>query len=161
MPINKPIPARQINLALVEHLQKKFMPARSRNTSNKAAFWRSNPATLFMKSKTLLVFITSLAALVIAVSTNLFSNVLMLLMERANHIPYESNIFTFNPYVTNEGSSSYWIYGEDKSNYYHFTYKPNEPYWFIPKNNACKDFDKRDFSTWCSAQVGVAKGEDQ
>jgi hypothetical protein len=110
-----------------------------------------------MKNKIFLSTLT-LVVIIISATTNILSNTLMLLMERENHIPEESNIFTFSPYETNEGSSSYWIYGEDKNNYYHFTYKANESYWVISKKNACQNFNKSNFSTWCTAQVAGGQG---
>ncbi|MBX8536469.1 hypothetical protein K5D33_17370 [Pseudomonas cichorii] len=95
------------------------------------------------------VFLTSLAV------SNFFSNSLMLMMDRVNFIPEQSSIFSFEPYEINQGSSSYWIYGEDGENYYYFSYEPASPYMFIAKNNSCQGFDRKDFKTWCSAQNGV------
>ena len=89
-----------------------------------------------------------------ATATNFFSNSLMLVMERINFIPDQSSIFSFEPYEINQGSSSYWIYGEDGENYYYFSYEPASPYIFIAKNNSCKRFDPKDFKTWCSAEKG-------
>lgn len=80
----------------------------------------------------------------------MFSNALMLLMDRANFIPTESSIWVFEPYEINQGSSSYWLYGEDRVNYYHFAYTPENAYRVIGKNNQCVGFDKRDVRTWCT-----------
>lgn len=82
--------------------------------------------------------------------TPVFSNALMLLMERSNFIPAESSIWAFEPYEINQGSSSYWLYGEDRVNYYNFAYSPENAYRLIAKNNQCAGFDKRDVRTWCT-----------
>lgn len=82
--------------------------------------------------------------------TQMLSNVLMLLMDRANFIPAESSIWTFEPYEINQGSSSYWLYGEDRVNFYYFAYTPENAYRVIAKSNQCAGFDKRDVRTWCT-----------
>ncbi|WP_417660878.1 hypothetical protein [Pseudomonas sp.] len=108
----------------------------------------------------ILVATLSIACLLIialALATRLFSKSLMLLMDRINFIPKESSIFSFSPYKINQGSSSYWLYGEDGENYYYFTYEPAAPYKHISKANNCPSFDQRDISTWCSATNGAAK----
>ncbi|SQC53089.1 Uncharacterised protein [Pseudomonas aeruginosa] len=84
--------------------------------------------------------------------TNFFSNALMLMMDRVNFIPEESSIFSFSPYEINQGSSSYWIYGEDGGNYYYFSHELVASYLFISKSNNCPTFDRLDFKTWCSAK---------
>ncbi|MCO1768413.1 hypothetical protein FA471_14770, partial [Pseudomonas aeruginosa] len=77
-----------------------------------------------MKSKipVTILFLPVIVALIagLAVMTNFFSNALMLMMDRVNFIPEESSIFSFSPYEINQGSSSYWIYGEYGGNYYYF-----------------------------------------
>ncbi len=78
---------------------------------------------------------------------SVFSNALMMLMDRINFISSESSIFSFEPYEINEGSSNYWIYGEDGENYYYFSYEPAAPYVFIPKSNTCPSFDRLDHAT--------------
>jgi hypothetical protein len=89
--------------------------------------------------------------------TNVFPNALMMLMDGVNFIPSESSIFSFKPYEINEGSSNYWIYGEDGKNYYYFSYEPAAPYVFIRKSNACPSFDRLDHATWCAAEGGGQK----
>lgn len=94
-----------------------------------------------------------LTALLLALAlyaTPVFSNALMLLMERSNFIPAESSIWAFEPYEINQGSSSYWLYGEDRANYYNFAYSSENAYRLIAKNNQCAGFDKRDVRTWCT-----------
>lgn len=100
--------------------------------------------------------ITSLiaGALVVALTTPLASNVLLLLMERSNFIPAESSILTFEPYAINEGSSNYWLYGKDRTYYYHFTYEDDVPYVYIPRDSRCPGFDQHDPRTWCSPLPG-------
>ncbi|HWH86526.1 MAG TPA: hypothetical protein VNV36_07100 [Pseudomonas sp.] len=89
--------------------------------------------------------------------TNIFSNSLMLLMDRVNFIPAESSIVAFEPYEINQGSSSYWIYGQDGENYYYFSYDAAAPYIFISKANVCQGFDRLNFKTWCSAKQGAKR----
>lgn len=64
---------------------------------------------------------------------------------------------TFTPNEINQGSSSWWVYGEDNRNYYYFTYRDDIPYIYTSKENNCKGFNKTDFSTWCEAHNGLAK----
>ena len=108
-----------------------------------------------MKHRVVALFFLTLLLIGISVATHFFSNSLMLVMERVNFIPEQSSIFSFEPYEINQGSSSYWIYGEDGENYYYFSYEPALPYIFIAKNNSCKGFDSKDFKTWCSAKKGA------
>ncbi|UVM53366.1 hypothetical protein LOY38_28915 [Pseudomonas sp. B21-015] len=90
------------------------------------------------------------AAVLVLFATPVISNALMLLMDRANFIPAESSIRVFEPYEINQGSSSYWLYGEDRVNYYYFAYTPENAYRVIAKSNQCAGFDKRDVRTWCT-----------
>ena len=92
----------------------------------------------------------AVVAVVLTWATPVFTNALMLLMDRMNFIPGESSIWTFKPYEINQGSSNYWLYGEDSHSYYHFAYIPNAPYRSISKSNQCAGFDKRDVRTWCT-----------
>lgn len=87
------------------------------------------------------------------VATNLASNAMMLLLDRSNVIPQESSIFTFEPYVINQGSSNYWLYGKDRHYYYHFTYRDAAPYVYIRADNPCRGFDREDVRTWCNARA--------
>lgn len=93
----------------------------------------------------------------LAMATNLFSNVLMLAMDRVNFIPAESSLLSFEPYEINQGSSSYWIYGQDRDNYYYFSYEASAPYIFISSSNNCQAFNRLDFTTWCTAKRGGDK----
>lgn len=93
----------------------------------------------------------------ICLATPLASNATMLLMDRSNFIPAQSSIFFFEPSVINDGSSNYWLYGQDRTYYYHFTYQADAPYLYIPRNNTCVDFDRTDVRTWCSASRGLPR----
>ncbi|MGS7836503.1 hypothetical protein ACVMVB_02950 [Stenotrophomonas maltophilia] len=96
----------------------------------------------------------TVGVIVLVLTTPLVSNALQLRMERSNFIPGESSIFTFEPYAINQGSSNYWLYGKDRSYYYHFTYEDDVPYVYIPQDNRCPGFDRQDAGTWCSALPG-------
>ncbi|OOV97219.1 hypothetical protein [Pseudomonas sp. MF4836] len=87
--------------------------------------------------------------LLLGALTPVLSNGLLMLLERSNFIPAESSIWTFEPTVINQGSSSYWLYGEDRQHYFYFSYTPDAPYRLIAKNNGCVAFDKHDVTTWC------------
>ncbi len=95
------------------------------------------------------------AVLILAVGTNLFSNAWMMLVDRESTLPAESSIFSFKPYVINQGSSNYWIYGQDREHYFFFSYEPAVPYLFILKSNTCPGFDRLNVKTWCSAKPGA------
>lgn len=69
----------------------------------------------------------TVGVIVLVLTTPLVSNALLLLMERSNFIPAESSILTFEPYAINDGSSNYWLYGKDRTYYYHFTYEMTFP----------------------------------
>lgn len=87
------------------------------------------------------------------------SNSLVLLMDRVNFPPAETSIFTFNPYVINEGSSAYWIYGEDGGNDYHFTYEAGREYLLMSKDQSCPGFKEDDVMTWCDARAKSISGD--
>ncbi|KTC17609.1 MULTISPECIES: hypothetical protein [Pseudomonas] len=95
------------------------------------------------------------AVLALGVGTPLFGNLLMLLMDRDNFIPAESSLLSFEPYQVSQGSSNYWLYGEDDRYYYHFTHEPTHPYRYIAKDNHCPAFDRDDVRSWCNALQGT------
>ena len=99
----------------------------------------------------------TVGVIVLVLTTPLVSNAVLLLMERSNFIPRESSIFTFEPYAINQGSSNYWLYGKDRTYYYHFTYEDDAPYVYIPQDNRCPGFHRQDARTWCSALPGKAR----
>ncbi|WP_235204874.1 hypothetical protein [Pseudomonas syringae] len=115
----------------------------------------------FMKNKYSRSLITKLSIAVgfigLVMGTNLFSNAFMMLMDGNNFIPKESSVFSFEPYGINQGSSNYWIYGEDGENYYYFSYEAAAPYILISKSNSCPKFDRQDHTTWCAAEKGEGK----
>ena len=103
----------------------------------------------------------TLIVLNVLLFSNAFSNSLMLLMDRVNFLPAETSIFTFNPYVINEGSSAYWIYGEDGNNYYHFTYEEGREYLLMSKDQFCPGFKEDDVMTWCDARAKSISGDNE
>lgn len=100
------------------------------------------------------LIVASIILLGVSLFTQVFGNGLMLIMDRENFLPKEASIFTLDPYVINEGSSSYWLYAEDGDNYYHFTYEPGREYLLMHKDRSCPGLKKDDFATWCDARLG-------
>lgn len=103
------------------------------------------------KRTTLALIIIALLPLILL--TRIFSNSLMLLMDRENFIPSEASVFTLNPYVINEGSSSYWLYAEDSRNYYYFSHEPGREYLIMSKDQPCPSLKRDNFKTWCKTKV--------
>ena len=52
--------------------------------------------------------------------------------------------------MDNYGSGEWWIYGEDRNNYY---YAGVEPYISMQKANQCENFNKSDYRTWCYVNI--------
>lgn len=104
---------------------------------------------------------TALVLLSLLLFPRVIGNGLMLIMDRENFVPNEASIFTLNPYVINEGSSSYWLYAEDSDNYYHFTYEPGREYLLMRKDQPCPGFKKDDVTTWCDARVESTSGAER
>jgi len=96
------------------------------------------------------MIVLMVAVLGLGVLTPVLSNSLLLLMDRTNFIPAESSIWTFEPTLINQGSSSYWLYGEDQQYYFYFSYAQDQPYRLIAKANRCPGFDKHEVQTWCA-----------
>ncbi|UMZ12082.1 hypothetical protein I9018_32260 [Pseudomonas sp. MPFS] len=96
------------------------------------------------------IIVLILVVLGLGTLTPVLSNGLLLLMDRDNFIPAESSIWTFEPTLINQGSSSYWLYGEDRQYYFYFSYAENQPYRLIAKNNRCPGFQRHDVQTWCA-----------
>ena len=99
-----------------------------------------------LSTSTTLALAAGILAVGVVVWTNIFSNSLMLLMDGVNFIPAESSILAFEPYEINQGSSSYWIYGQDGENYYYFSY--DYFYWaifkfFTPKPTKTNTYNKK------------------
>ncbi|WP_455229714.1 hypothetical protein [Geopseudomonas aromaticivorans] len=106
-----------------------------------------------MSAKRAILAIFTLFPLSVLVFSHAFNNGLMLLMDSENFIPAETSIFSLSPYVINEGSSAYWIYAEDSSNYYHFTYEPGREYLLMIKGQPCPGFREDDYKTWCDVKA--------
>ncbi|MCK5242069.1 hypothetical protein KAR34_06430 [bacterium] len=70
--------------------------------------------------KTFLAITAVMLLVLLAMNTNIGINSWLLLIEKENYIPHESNIFHFRPTVMNTGSGDWWIYGEDDKYYYYF-----------------------------------------
>ncbi|WP_120997911.1 hypothetical protein [Stutzerimonas urumqiensis] len=106
-----------------------------------------------MNAKRAACLATTVVLLGVLLLTRVVGNGLMLVIDRENFVPTEASIFTLDPYVINEGSSSYWLYAEDNDNYYHFTYEPGREYLLMSKDQTCPGFQRDDVSTWCTPQA--------
>lgn len=109
--------------------------------------------SISMSSKRALCLTAGVGLLSALLFTRVIGNSL-LIMDRENFLPKEASIFTLDPYVINEGSSSYWLYAEDGDNYYHFTYEPGREYLLTHKDQSCPGFQKDDVATWCASMFG-------
>jgi hypothetical protein len=94
------------------------------------------------------------AILLLGATTHAFSNAWLMLTDRSNVMPAESSILWFEPYVINQGSSNYWLYGKDRTNYYHFVHLDEALYLYLPINNRCPGFDRENIRTWCDVRIG-------
>ena len=90
--------------------------------------------------------------LLIGFSTQLFSNFWGLLIGNGYLIPNQSSVFTFQVTEMNQGSGDYWLYGEDRKNYYTNHIEPNA---FISKEKAksTPNFDKTNYVTWWTTEI--------
>lgn len=95
------------------------------------------------------------ATLLLGATTHAFSNAWLMLTDRSNVIPAESSIVSFDPYVINQGSSNYWLYGKDRTNYYHFAHTEQALYVYVPIENRCPGFDRGNIRTWCNVRIGT------
>lgn len=95
----------------------------------------------------------AVAAASVLVATPLAGNLWNLLSGAGFEIPSESSIFTFRPTVMNEGSGEWWLYGEDRRNYYGVPEKDAPPagYLVFPRARVgeCPGFREQDVTTWC------------
>ena len=96
------------------------------------------------------MLVPALGVVLLGGLTPVLSNAWQLLVDRSNFIPPESSIWTFEPTVINQGSSNYWLYGEDRQHYFYFSYAPETPYRLIGKDARCPGFNPRDVATWCT-----------
>lgn len=106
-----------------------------------------------MSAKRAVCLTIAVALLGVLLFTRVVGNGLMLVMDRENFVPTEASIFTLDPYVINEGSSSYWLYAEDNDNYYHFTYETGREYLLMSKDQPCPGFQRDDIRTWCAPKA--------
>lgn len=72
-------------------------------------------------------------------------------MEPEYIIPKESSFISFKVTFMNPGSGDWWIYGEDRVNYYYYYGLGN--YAVIPRENTCLSFKKLDYRTWCGVEI--------
>jgi hypothetical protein len=92
-----------------------------------------------------------LIAVLIGIGTNLWSNLWLTLTDREYLIPPQSSLWWFEPTHMNPGSGGWWLYGEDRDHYYHFTGEAGNPFRVISRHaaRACAGFDPRQVRTWC------------
>jgi hypothetical protein len=109
--------------------------------------------SIFMKSKAFPYLLSGIVItfIVITILTNLGSNLWLTITESEYKIPVESNMLTFNPLLLNPGSGDWWIYGEDRVNYYYHQGDDNNPYVILNKSKAidCEKFNPLEIDTWC------------
>lgn len=87
--------------------------------------------------------------LFIILFTNIWINLLSLYIDNNYFIPKESSIFIFQETKTNDGSGDWWLYGEDKNNYYALNTESNNPrYYILEKGHETRFFDKFNYNTW-------------
>lgn len=93
--------------------------------------------------------------LVVVFRGNIIDNLWGLLTEKNFIIPKKSNILQFKPTLLNDGSSNWWVYGEDKHYYYYFLGSDSVLYYFSEKmdSDGCVGFKALDYKSWCNLQV--------
>ncbi|MFI8573070.1 hypothetical protein ACIGEO_16300 [Stenotrophomonas bentonitica] len=111
------------------------------------------PRPLRIASLAIAALIGALA--IVGATTHGFSNAWMMLTDSSNVIPAESSILSFESYVINPGSSNYWLYGKDRTNYYHFVHTEQALYVYLPIKNSCPRFDRENIRTWCNVRIGT------
>jgi hypothetical protein len=84
--------------------------------------------------------------------TRWLSNLWLSFTDKEYVVPAESSALSFTPTVMNPGSGEWWLYGEDRHNYYHFLGSADGAYRKISRDGAraCKGFDPHDHTTWCT-----------
>lgn len=105
------------------------------------------------KVKIFLASIFLIVGLVLILNTFLL-NIFGMIIDRGYFIPKESSAFSFRCLMMNGGSGEWWVYGEDKRNYYfNGDHEYKTGYVVFPKSeiSLCKGFNAQDYSTWCSA----------
>ncbi len=101
-----------------------------------------------MKNKILLSIIV-IFIIVVMFLKNMLINIWHLNTEKSYFIPKESSLLTFKPTRMNDGSGDWWLYGEDKTNYYALNIENKNPQYFkLEKGNETKNFEKFNYHTW-------------
>ena len=101
-----------------------------------------------MKNKTLLLIII-IVIIAVMFLKDMLINVWYLNTEKSYFIPKESSVLTFKPTQMNDGSGDWWLYGEDRKNYYALNIENANPQYFkLEKGSETKNFDKFNYHTW-------------
>jgi hypothetical protein len=100
-----------------------------------------------MRAKKQILSITLIASMILVFLGRVFlTNLFCLATGQGYFIPQESTVFTFNALMMNSGSGEWWLYGEDKANYYALT--DAEGYYVIDKTNTPENFSDLDKDSW-------------
>lgn len=103
-----------------------------------------------MKAKTQNLIIALIFLIILVFLFRVFlGNLFSLATGRGYFIPEESNMFIFNVMQMNTGSGEWWLYGEDKVNYYALA--DDAPgYYVIDKDFVPENFSELDKHSWGS-----------
>lgn len=103
------------------------------------------------------ILLLVLAALFLLGQSRAGVNAWFLLTDSVYVIPAGSSLFSFAPTVMNPGSGDWWLYGEDRDYFYHFTGEMPYPVERYSREQAveCPGFETANYATWC---VGRGKG---
>lgn len=112
-------------------------------------FMRSHKAPIFIFKWTLACAGTAMAVAALAWPP-LLTNLWLSLTDNDYAVPAESSHWQFRPTRMNTGSGGWWVYGEDRTHYYHFT-GGSPAYQAISRDAAarCPGFEPQQVSTWC------------
>lgn len=82
--------------------------------------------------------------------TNFTENFLKQIITTSEYkVPSESNLFDFKETQGNFGSGEWWVYGQDKVNYFYYddqVYKIS-----ILSTSECQGFESKNYKTWCGS----------
>jgi len=102
-----------------------------------------------LTSKRILSLLGILILVVAAFCFRLFlSNLYSVWTEPGYFIPSESNMFEFTVTRMNSGSGDWWVFAQDKTNYYALNDGSDQVYYSLKIENAPANFDPFDYSTW-------------
>ena len=109
-----------------------------------------------MLTKKQFVLISLIVLIILVFLFRVFlGNLFSLATGRGYFIPEESNMFVFNVTKMNTGSGEWWLYGEDKLNYYALA--DDAPGYFVLKKTDLPDgVSELDKKSWGSAAVFVS-----